>query len=85
MDGTYEAESSNGMITVAVTIENNKIIAIEILEHLGGGKNYEDMIQPLIGNIIEKQSTQVHAITGATVSSNALKEAVNNAIKKAIK
>jgi len=80
-DGVYEA--SNSMLDVAVTIEEGKITDIEILEHRGGGQNYEEMVSSLIDTVIEEQSTQVDAVTGATVSSDALKDAINQALKEA--
>ena len=80
-DGTYEA--ANDMVKVSVTIEEGKIAEIEILEHGGGGKKYEEMIEPLIEKIIEEQSTEVDGITGATVSSDKFKEAVEKALNKA--
>ena len=47
----------------------------------GGGKEYENMVQDLTARIIEDQSTEVDGITGATVSSNNLKQAVENALQ----
>lgn len=80
-DGVYETKSS--FIIVSVTIKSNKIEDIKILEHGGGGKKYEDMVEPLINRIVKKQSTRVDGITGATVSSNYLKEAVDEALRRA--
>ena len=80
-DGVYEAKSS--FITVSVAIKNNKIEDIKILYHGGGGRKYEDMVRPLINRIMKKQSAKVDSITGVTVSSNYLKEAVDEALRKA--
>ena len=80
-DGTYE--DGNAMVRIAVTVKNGDITNIKILEHRGGGKKYHEMIEPLAKEIIGKQSTRVDSVTGATVSSNALKEAVDEALKKA--
>ena len=41
------------------------------------------MILPLLDLIVERQSTDVDAITGATVSSKTLKMAVEEALEKA--
>jgi uncharacterized protein with FMN-binding domain len=81
IDGVYEA--SNSILDVAVTIEQGKITDIKILEHRGGGQNYEEMVSSLIDTIIQEQSTQVDAVTGATVSSDALKDAINQALEEA--
>ncbi|MGD9015264.1 MAG: FMN-binding protein [Candidatus Omnitrophota bacterium] len=80
-DGVYEA--SNSILDVAVTIEEGKIADIKILEHRGGGQNYEEMVSSLIDTIIEEQSTQVDAVSGATVSSEALRDAIDQALKAA--
>jgi uncharacterized protein with FMN-binding domain len=80
-DGVYEA--SNSIVDVAVTIEEGKIRDIKILEHRCGGKKYEEMVSPLVDTIIQEQSTQVDAVTGATLSSDALKDAIDEALEKA--
>ena len=80
-DGVYEG--SNSMMDVSVTIEEGQITDIKILEHRGGGKQYEEMILPMLDLMIEKQSTDVDAVTGATTSSKALKLAVEEALEKA--
>ena len=81
-DGTYEGKHS--FITVLVTVENGKIGDIAMTEHGGGGKKYADMVGPIIGKIIEKQSTDVDVVTGATVSSENLVKAVEDALEKAV-
>ena len=80
-DGVYEG--TNSMMDVSVTIEEGQIADIKILEHRGGGKEYEEIILPLLDLMIERQSTDVDAITGATTSSKALKLAVEEALEKA--
>jgi uncharacterized protein with FMN-binding domain len=80
-DGTYEGQ--HFFITVAVTIQQGKISKIRILHHGNGGRQYEAMIEPLIDEMIEKQSTKVDAVSGATVSSINLRVAVNNALREA--
>ena len=80
-DGTYEGSSS--FVNVKVTIEDGNISDVTILGHGGGGKPYADLVAPLTKEIVEKQSTSVDAVTGATVSSDALKQAVKKALEKA--
>ena len=81
VDGVYEGEYS--FVKVQVTIKNGHISDVDILHHGGGGKKYADMIAPLADEVIQKQSTDIDAITGATVSSRNFKNAVDNALKKA--
>jgi uncharacterized protein with FMN-binding domain len=77
-DGTYEGEHS--FVRVRVTVEAGKLSEITILEHGGGGEKYEKMVQPLVEQILENQCADVDVITGATVSSENLKKAVQKAL-----
>lgn len=80
-DGIYEGQHS--FIKVSVSIMGGKITGIEILKHGGGGEKYAQMLTPLLGQIIESQSVEIDAVSGATVSSENLKQAVNDALEKA--
>jgi uncharacterized protein with FMN-binding domain len=77
-DGVYEAK--HFYVTVAVTISRGKIADIKILYHGNGGKKYEYMVEPLIGVMIRKQTTEVDVVTGATWSSQNLSQAVLKAL-----
>jgi uncharacterized protein with FMN-binding domain len=83
IDGIYEGSYKGGpnSAEVKVTIEDQKIVSIEIIKHnTWKGKKAE----PIIPNrIIEKQSTNVDAVTGATNSSHIIMNAVQKAIEKA--
>ncbi|MEQ7195058.1 FMN-binding protein [Enterococcus avium] len=62
---------------VNVQVENRKITDIEIKDHMTGlGKNGEKIID----QIINKQSLDVDAISGATQSSVTITKAVENAL-----
>ncbi len=83
VDGIYEGSFKGGLNSakVRVTIKDRKIVAIEILEHdTLKGKKAEPVIPK---RIIEKQSTRVDAVTGATNSSNVVMNAVQVAVEKA--
>lgn len=81
-DGVYEGvgEGYNGNIKVSVKVENGKITAIDLLEMEDtpgiGDKGAEETIQ----KIIEAQSTEIEAVSGATVSSDGTIEAVEVAL-----
>jgi urocanate reductase len=81
-DGVYEGSYS--FVSVEVKIENNRISNIDITRHGGGGQKYADMVSPMAKEVIKHQSTNIDAITGATVSSENFINAVNDALKKAI-
>jgi len=80
-DGVYEGEHS--FVKVQVAVDQGKVNDIEILRHGGGGKKYADMVRPLCDEMVSKQTFDVDAVTGATVSSKNLKEAVQSAVQKA--
>lgn len=84
-DGVYEGSATIWPVkaVVQVAIENRRIARIDILEHrtmLGGPA--EEIIP---AKIIEKQSTNVDAVSGATMSSDAIMNAVELAIEGAPK
>lgn len=84
-DGTYEetVDGRNGKITVSTTISSGKITNVEIKDNSEtpevAGKALEDMPK----KIVEQNSPNVDGVTGATITSDAIKLAVSNAIKAA--
>jgi uncharacterized protein with FMN-binding domain len=81
-DGLYKGEAKNGPVSVLaeVTIQNQRIIKIDLLKHRNWkGKPAEQVIV----RIIEEQSTNIDAVSGATMSSVAIMNAVEDAIQKA--
>jgi len=82
-DGTYEGSDRGGpnKATVEVTIKDNSIVHIKIIEHQAWrGKKAEE---PIVERIIAQQSTRVDAVSGATNSSRVIMNAVQLAIEKA--
>lgn len=78
-DGKYVGEAQIKPVSakVNVQVENGKITNIEIKDHMTGlGKNGEKIID----QIINKQSLEVDAISGATQSSVTITKAVENAL-----
>ncbi len=83
--GTYTAtvNGHNAPLTVKVTVDQNKIVSIdssENLESLGIGKV---ALQKVGEKIVKYQTTGVDSVTGASFSSNALKQGVENCLKQA--
>ncbi|MDD2446141.1 MAG: FMN-binding protein [Tissierellia bacterium] len=83
-DGTYTGEGE-GMapLTVEVTVTDGKIANVEVTEHDETPDISDPAIEQIPALIVEKNSTDVDAISGATVTSDAIKEAVNNALEGA--
>lgn len=79
-DGKYAGKSA--MMKVAVEISGGAIRKIDVTGH-DGENEYLDMIGPMINEMVLKQRTDIDAVSGATFSSAGLKEAVDDALKKA--
>ena len=67
-------------LAVKVKVEGGKIAAIDIVQQQETAGVGSLALDALPARIIEAQSTEVDAVAGATVSSTALKDAVNNAL-----
>lgn len=85
--GTYtgSGEGKNGPIKVEVSVDKSKIKSIKVLEHNETAGLSDPILKKIPETIIKEQSTEVSAISGATVTSNAIKAAVNDALKGAQK
>lgn len=83
-DGKYQGNGTGfkGNIKAEVVVSGGKISSINILENVDDAP-YFDKAKTLIPSIISKQSLRVDSISGATYSSNGIKSAVRDALKKA--
>ncbi len=81
--GTYEGTAKNGPVKVKamVTISDQEIIDIDLIEHRTWKGGAAEGVIPV--RIIEAQSTKVDAVSGATMSSVAIMNAVEDAVQKA--
>jgi uncharacterized protein with FMN-binding domain len=82
-DGIYDGKAKVGPVKVLarVTIQNQRITNISLLEHrTWKGRAAENIIPH---RIIDKQSTKVDSVSGATVSSTVIMNAVDDAIQLA--
>jgi uncharacterized protein with FMN-binding domain len=80
-DGVYLGEVDAGLVyvKVSVTVNENKLINIRILKHKNGlGSKAESIIT----DMLQQNSYKVDAVSGATLSSEAIKSAVSKALKK---
>ncbi len=86
-DGTYTATvvsySVTDMMTLAVTFKDNAITAIDTINAGSTEDIYPSMANNLFPRIIASQNIGVDAIAGATVSSNAAKQAIAETITAA--
>lgn len=79
-DGTYEGHSELGPVSVdvEVTVYSGKMTDIEIVNHQNG------MGQPansIVDKMVESNTYDVDVVSGATVSSEVIINAVNNALQ----
>ena len=83
-NGTYEGVGTGrgGQMTFSVVIENNKIASIECTKNSETPSIFEQATS-LFSTIINKQSTDVDAVSGATMSSTGIKTGVTQALAKA--
>lgn len=83
-DGIYTGtgEGYRGDITVSVTLENGYLTAVEIISS-EDDEPYFSNATTLIQTILDEQSTQVDAVSGATYSSNGIIDAVTDALETA--
>lgn len=83
--GIYQSRiyGHNAPIFVTVTIQNGKIAKIDGTKNLESPGVGKVTIQKLSKDIVKHQSTMVDSITGATISSFALKAAVEDCLKQA--
>ena len=85
IDGEYESSYRSGPVKVItkVTIAGQRITNVELLQHrTWKGKSAENVIP---ARIIENQSTEVDVVSGASMSSQVIMNAVQDALNKAMK
>lgn len=84
LDGSYEGtgQGRNGDIVLRVTLADQTITAIDVVSQNETPRIWEKALA-LLPHIIEANSPEVDAITGATKSSEGIKAAVRDALAKA--
>ena len=75
------AEGRNGPIEVEIVADENKIYQINVVSHSETDGIGSVAVDKLPGMIYDAQSLEVDAVSGATLSSNAIKAAVLNAME----
>lgn len=80
-DGTYGGQYEGGRWSnqVEVTVENHRIIRLEVVEDVRFVQN--DLSQDLFNAVIAAQDTRIDTVSGATVSTRAYLKAIENALK----
>ena len=73
----------DGSLTVEVTFRGNRITNINVTQFTDSEAFLNMVTRTMVPAIISAQSTDVNVVTGATSTSNGLKEAVADAMTKA--
>lgn len=82
-DGDYTAFTDMGLVKVEVevSVKDHQITNVNILRHDNGkGKPAEVIVEEMV----KENTDQVEAVSGATYSSEAIKNAVNKALQKGL-
>ncbi len=84
-DGTYtgSAKGMNGDVTVEVKIAADKIESVTVTDHKETPGISDPAIEKVPGEIVEKNSVEVDVVAGATFTSEAIINAVAQALDKA--
>ena len=85
-DGTFTATGTgqgiDGPVVVQITADSSKIYSVEILQQNETQGIGSVAVEKLPGRIVEANSILVDGITGATVTSTAIKTAIRQALEK---
>ncbi len=83
--GTYtaEAEGFHGTIKLEVMVDAEAITGIEVVEHSETAGIGEAALPVLVESVLEHQTTGVDSVAGATVTSEAFKAALTDALTQA--
>ena len=86
-DGTYDGEAKGfgGNIRVSLTVKNDIITEINVVSADKEDSSYLASAKNIINTMIDKQSTDVDTVSGATFSSTGIKNAATIALNKALK
>lgn len=84
-DGTYNASAQGygGNVAVTVKVQGGKIASVEATGDSETPDIGSKALDSLPQEIVSANSTKVDSVAGATVTSNAIKNAVDDALKQA--
>lgn len=84
-DGTYYGTGTGfrGKVTARVMIKSGKMASVKVTK-IQDDAPYMKKAKAVINRMINKQSTNVDGVAGATYSSNGIIEAVRDALRKAV-
>ena len=83
--GTYEAKAAgmHGDVVVKTTFSASRIEKVEVVKQTETQGIGTKAVEVIPGRITDAQSTKVDGVSGATITSNAIKTAVDDCIRQA--
>lgn len=84
-DGTYQGSGQgfNGTLTVEVTVEQGQVTAITVVSS-NDTPNFFSRARAVLDSVLQSQSLEVDAVSGATYSSAGLLSAIEDALSGAV-
>ena len=84
-DGTYTGvgQGRNGELTVEVKVDAGKLSAVRVVKHVETLGISDAAVKQMPARIVDAQSLKVDAVSGATLTSEGIRTAVADAIRKA--
>ena len=84
-NGTFEAtgQGRNGPIDVSVTFKSGKIQAVKVLKQSETVGIADTALKEFPQRLVKGNSTAVDSVAGATLTSNGIRQGVNETIRKA--
>lgn len=81
-DGIYQGSGDGfgGKIKVRLTVKNKRLEKVEILSAENETKDYLESAKKILGDAVKQQSTDVDTVSGATLSSNGIINAMKDAL-----
>lgn len=80
---TGSSVGMQGQVTVEMTVEDGKILSVEVIESSETHSLTHVAVDRIPAQMVEHQTTKVDAVTGATLTSNAIMRAASNAAESA--
>lgn len=81
-DGIYEGSGDGfgGKIKVRLTVKDKRLEKVEILSAENETKDYLESAKKILDDAVKQQSTDVDTVSGATLSSNGIINAMKDAL-----
>lgn len=86
IDGVYTGSGMGfgGIMNVEVTINNQKITSIKVLNHSETSGYYQEVFRSMAYEIVETQNLSADAVSGATSTSRGFLNSVRDAVSKSL-